>query len=181
MKEKIIELRLKGKTITEIVKELGCAKSTVSYHFKNNGLGYVNKISDKMVAEIKNYYLTHTLEETSKYFNVSVSSVTRNCVNKRILSTKIGRKARVAEAVQTRRKKVKELAIEYKGGSCQKCGYNKCNAALEFHHLDPSEKDFSISASGNTRGWELIKKELDKCILVCANCHREIHDEERNK
>ena len=76
-----------------------------------------------------------------------------------------------------RRKNLKLLAIEYKGGKCQnpECGYNKCVDALEFHHL--SNKDFSIS-NGNTPSWERIKKELDKCILVCANCHREIHDEE---
>lgn len=181
MKEKILELRRKGLTINKIVEILGCAKSTVSYHINNNGLGYVNKISEKMVEEIKIYYLTHTINETSKFFNISTSSIKRFCDKKRKLSTKLTKNARSVEAVQTRRKKIKELAIEYKGGSCQKCGYNKCNSALEFHHLDPSEKDFSISSSGNTRGWELVKKELDKCILVCANCHREIHEEERNK
>ena len=78
-------------------------------------------------------------------------------------------------AVQKRRDKLKILAVEYKGGCCQKCGYNKNIAALEFHHLDPSEKDFGIAYRGYTRSWDTVKKELDKCILVCANCHREIH------
>ena len=70
------------------------------------------------------------------------------------------------------------MAVTYKGGKCEKCGYNKCIAALDFHHLNPLEKDFSIGNKGYTRSWENIKKEIDKCILVCANCHREIHSNE---
>lgn len=81
-----------------------------------------------------------------------------------------------SERVANRRAKLKELAVEYKGGSCVKCGYSKCLRALEFHHINPSEKDFSISADGNTRSFEKLKVELDKCIMVCANCHREIHE-----
>lgn len=65
-------------------------------------------------------------------------------------------------------------AIEYKGGCCIVCKYNRCNAALEFHHLDPSEKDLSIRLNSLTN-WNKIQNELDKCVLVCANCHREIH------
>ena len=84
-----------------------------------------------------------------------------------------------SEATQKRRDKVKELAVEYKGGKCEICGYNKCIQALEFHHKDPAQKDFGIGAKGYTRSWEKIQKELDKCIMVCANCHREIHEELR--
>jgi len=80
-------------------------------------------------------------------------------------------------AVQKRRDKIKTMAVEYKGGACCKCGYNKCIAALEFHHLNPEEKDFGIGLKGYTRSWEKVKVELDKCILVCANCHREIEHE----
>ena len=67
------------------------------------------------------------------------------------------------------------MAIEYKGGKCLICGYNRCNEALEFHHIDSHKKDFGISKDGYTRSWEKVKLELDKCICVCANCHREIH------
>lgn len=68
----------------------------------------------------------------------------------------------------------KRQAVEYKGGKCSICGYNKCLAALEFHHNDPSQKDINWR---KMRNWvfEKIKEELDKCDLVCANCHREIH------
>ena len=80
------------------------------------------------------------------------------------------------EATQARRDKVKLMAIRYKGGKCEICGYDKCVGALEFHHKDPTTKDFGISSKGYTRSWELVKSELDKCVLVCANCHREIHE-----
>lgn len=68
------------------------------------------------------------------------------------------------------------MAIAYKGGKCEHCGYCKCDKALEFHHRDPSEKDFGISYKGETRSFDRIKVELDKCILLCANCHREEHE-----
>lgn len=77
-------------------------------------------------------------------------------------------------AVAKRRKKVKRMAVEYKGGKCQLCSYNKCVEALDFHHKDPSTKKFGIGHKGYTRSWESIKAELDKCVIVCANCHREI-------
>ena len=81
-----------------------------------------------------------------------------------------------SDAVAKRRRKVKLMAIEYKGGKCKLCGYKKCVSALTFHHRDPSKKDFGIAANGHCWAWETIKKELDKCILVCFNCHQEIHD-----
>lgn len=71
------------------------------------------------------------------------------------------------------RRELKVKAVEYKGGKCQRCGYNKCAAAMHFHHL--YGKDFGISAYGNTRSWEKVQNELDKCELLCANCHAEEH------
>lgn len=79
-----------------------------------------------------------------------------------------------SESVSERRRKLKEEIVKYKGGRCEICGYNKCIGALEFHHLDPDEKDFQIS-NGSPKTLEKLKKESDKCILVCSNCHREIH------
>lgn len=81
-----------------------------------------------------------------------------------------------SEFVSSRRKKLKLLAVEYKGGKCERCGYNKCINSLAFHHLDPQHKDFGIAHRGLTRSFEKLKIELDKCVLVCHNCHGEIHD-----
>lgn len=71
----------------------------------------------------------------------------------------------------------KTKLIELKGGKCIKCGYSKCIKALEFHHLDPSQKEMKMD-SRNLAGTNLkkIMAEIDKCVLVCSNCHREIHD-----
>lgn len=73
-----------------------------------------------------------------------------------------------------RQRRLKAEAIQYKGGKCIYCGYHKCSAALEFHHRDPQGKDFTISNCKCT-SFEKIRCELDKCDLVCSNCHREIH------
>ena len=81
------------------------------------------------------------------------------------------------KAVVKRRRKIKLMAVEYMGGQCSKCEYKKCVAALEFHHKDVSKKDFGISINGATRSWEKTKAELDKCIMLCSNCHRELHEE----
>jgi hypothetical protein len=80
-----------------------------------------------------------------------------------------------SERVAKRRKALKEKAVEYLGGKCSICGYDKCLNALQFHHTNPEDKDFSISAKGYTRSWKIVKQELNKCILVCANCHCELH------
>lgn len=78
------------------------------------------------------------------------------------------------ELSKKRRNEFKKWCVEYKGGKCQLCGYDKYFGSLDFHHRDPNEKDFEISAN-----WKRLKEtttiELDKCDLVCANCHREIH------
>jgi hypothetical protein len=79
--------------------------------------------------------------------------------------------------VALNRRKMKQKALKYKGGKCEICGYNKSMRALGFHHNN-GNKDFGIAQAGCTRSWEKIKKELNKCILVCANCHAEIHDKE---
>jgi len=85
------------------------------------------------------------------------------------------RAAYIIRAVAKRRRKIREMAVKYKGGKCQLCGYKKCLQALEFHHINETGKDFGISDKGYTRSWERVKREIDKCILICANCHRELH------
>jgi hypothetical protein len=82
----------------------------------------------------------------------------------------------VKEQTVKRGRQLKLDCLDYKGGKCQKCGYNKCQASLEFHHRDPNEKDFPICQKyGCRKISDRIKRELDKCDLLCANCHREEH------
>ena len=82
--------------------------------------------------------------------------------------------------VSEARRKMKQRAVAYKGGKCERCGYDKSYAALEFHHRDPAQKDFSL-ASKHYRRWERVVVELDKCMLLCSNCHAEEHASLRQK
>src|SRR3989344_6876347 len=84
------------------------------------------------------------------------------------------RREELIRAVAKRRHKIKTMAIEYKGGKCQICGYQKYQGALDLHHINGEKKSFGIADKGYTRSWETIRDELDKCVLVCANCHREV-------
>lgn len=78
-----------------------------------------------------------------------------------------------SDAVSKRRRKLKLMAIEYLGGSCIICGYSKSVWALAFHHVH--SKEFTIAHRGHTRSWKKLKAELDKCVLLCHNCHAEYH------
>lgn len=73
-----------------------------------------------------------------------------------------------------RRKGLRERAVAHLGGKCAICGYNKSLNAFDFHHVDPLEKDFTIS--DRMTSWEAIEPELKKVVLLCANCHREVHE-----
>jgi len=77
------------------------------------------------------------------------------------------------QAVAKRRRKLKLMTIELKGGKCQICGYNKFPGGLDLHHAN-GKKEFGIGEKGYTRSWVKLRAELDKCILLCANCHREV-------
>lgn len=73
-----------------------------------------------------------------------------------------------------RQHQLKQKYIDYKGGKCEICGYNKCISALTFHHINPDEKEFTISHRQSI-SFENMKAEIDKCQLLCCNCHNEIH------
>jgi len=79
-----------------------------------------------------------------------------------------------AQSVINWRQRKKEELVRLFGGECVICGYNRSNWALEFHHRDPSQKDFSISGK-NIVSMNAYIEEAKKCVLVCSNCHKEIH------
>jgi transposase len=79
-----------------------------------------------------------------------------------------------AEAVSRRRRRVKQILVEEAGGSCRLCGYDRCVAALHFHHLEPTDKRFSLSHRGVARSLERARAEARKCMLLCSNCHAEV-------
>ena len=78
-------------------------------------------------------------------------------------------------SVNGRRQVKKQMALVYKGGCCFICKYDRCPRALVFHHINEGDKDFGIGGK-HTLSWERIRQELDKCVLLCTNCHAEVHD-----
>ena len=98
---------------------------------------------------------------------------TKNFLNVPLTSEHV--KKQWVERTNRRRRNLKLKAIQYKGGKCIVCGYFLCDSALEFHHLDRNNKLFDLTSTILARkSWNEIQSELDKCILVCANHHREI-------
>jgi 5-methylcytosine-specific restriction endonuclease McrA len=85
------------------------------------------------------------------------------------------RRKYLAEATSRRRKHLKDLIVIEGGGKCQICGYKKYRGALDFHHINEKKKKFSLSVRDLTKSWPEILNEIHKCVLVCSNCHREIH------
>lgn len=77
-------------------------------------------------------------------------------------------------AATQRRKELRERAVAHLGGRCAICSYTGCAAAFDFHHIEVWRKDFTIS--DRMTSWEAIRPELEKCVLLCARCHREVHD-----
>ena len=169
--EKIISLRKEGKTYKEITKILGCAQSTVSYHCQLHKLGDNNqKVTEEEKENFQKLYdEIGSLKKVAKITGRSFETV------KKYVKTKDRVKNFTrSESVVAWRKRTKIKLIEYMGGKCFVCGYDKCVGALQFHHKNPNEKDFTIS--GKTLSFDRLKNEVDKCMLVCSNCHAEIHE-----
>jgi hypothetical protein len=85
------------------------------------------------------------------------------------------RREYLAKATSIRRLRLKKKLVDSKGGKCQVCGYSRCLIALDFHHIEESKKEFELSQRDLTRSWKKIVDEAKKCVLLCANCHREVH------
>lgn len=85
------------------------------------------------------------------------------------------RKCRSANVAKCRRN-TKARLVEMFGGGCQVCGYSRCVRNLDFHHLDPKQKNFGIAAMGATKSFAKILAEAKKCRLLCKNCHGETEE-----
>jgi transposase len=76
--------------------------------------------------------------------------------------------------VADKRRRIKRQLVVEAGARCMLCGYDRCDAALQFHHVDPDTKHFAISHEGVTRALSKAREEASKCVLLCANCHAEV-------
>ena len=170
-KELLINLLNQDLSSNQIGKQLGYSGPGVRGYMKKWSLSSNHKsIQDKTCyrtdthkqcpkcSEIKE------LQEFDKRPNGNIQSYCRKCCNDNRYSLL---------------KQHKITILNELGNCCSKCGYDKNTSALEFHHIISEDKDFHFG-SANTTDIKKIRKELDKCILVCANCHREIHYPQNN-
>lgn len=179
MKEKILELVLEGYSYSQICEKLNCSKATISYHCSKNNIVSKNiniSITEELFNEINILYNQYgTIKKVCDLLNLKKTFVSKYVINKKNKLTIEELKYNRCESLKSWRIRTKQKLVEYKGGECSICGYDKSLRALHFHHVDPNEKDFTISSKSYS--YERLKKEVDKCILVCSNCHCEIHDE----
>jgi len=179
--DKIKTLRLELKTYNEIHAILNISEDKIKKICRKLNLNKpvnVQKINLNKEDVLNYYQSVKSLRVTAKHFKVSRDLIRKHIDNDVIISKKIIEKKTNSKAVIDWRKRKKIELIEYKGGKCMECGYNKSVKALEFHHIDPHKKDFTIS--GKSYSINRLKMEVDKCILVCSNCHIEIHEKLEN-
>ncbi len=202
MIEKLKELVSKGYSNSQISKELNISISTVDRKKRENNLLKFTRGSNKeriMTEEegneiIKLFHENKNCSEISKKVKKDRRTISKFINNQGLSFIKdnsnikikcegcekpTSSRRKLCETCRTtiRRYKIKKEMIEYKGGCCVKCGDKDLHInCYDFHHLDPNEKDFNLSALNSARfNKEKVKSELDKCILVCSNCHRQIH------
>lgn len=158
--EKTILLSLIEQNLStwQIASELNTTQTNIRYWLKKYDLKTIRSLNKETLCKLCPK-CNLSKPRTCFYFSKKSGSYCKDCIVKSNLY---------------RQRITKELAVEYKGGCCSNCGYNKCIAALDFHHLNPSGKDRRYF---NMRGGlsDNLKTELDKCVLLCSNCHREAH------
>lgn len=155
-----------GATLTEMARRLDRSVSTVRYWLKKYGQWPLASGRRRVAArrarerglkqvelECSHHGLTEfTLERGGRY----------RCLKCR------------REGVIRWRRRAKLRLVEEAGGRCVLCGYDEFAGALQFHHLDPSKKEFGLAMRGLTRSIEELRKEAAKCVLLCANCHAKV-------
>lgn len=173
--EQFQKLVILGKSYREIADELQVSVTGIRHFMKRNNLNdFYNEERKKIKLKIQKQFekerpclKCHQIFSIESFFKIKKSG-------RKSVSIYPYCKACLNNINRARTRKIKNAAVNYKGGKCENCGYDKYIGALEFHHLDPTKKDFNISHYAS-KNFEKIKNELDKCKLLCSNCHREVH------
>ncbi len=178
--DEIRRLRSEGYSYRKIQDILKCSKGTISKYCSTDETAKRNERAFKTQEEINmlhDYLVEHTYKEAAIYFGVSETSVKHYAPGKRKKTARTYDDFLIQQKEHKRklRAMIKKQCIEYLGGKCKLCGYNKCDKALDFHHVNPEKKDFSIGQNNTRYRFDQLKPELDKCVLLCKNCHAEVH------
>ena len=167
-RDDLIKLIGDGYSQYQISGHFKCSQSNVRYWLKKYGLKTSHKSFNETKIEdygeerlCKKCGLNKNIDEFySKRGKKGGSSYCIDCTKK--IST-------------DRHTEFKKVLISYKGGCCEICGYDKYIGALDLHHINPNDKDFNFGKNKQYILNEKMIDELNKCVLVCSNCHREIH------
>ena len=162
-----------GKTYWKCQCDCGTIKDIQTCHLKNGAIQSCGSLQCKERALLEHETAQKICLICQKEF-VTASATRKYCYDCSP-SSKIASKAEIITAI---RRAMKKEAVRRRGGKCERCGYDKSIRALSFHHRNPSEKAFGISCSGVTHNWEEYLQEVDKCDLLCANCHAEEHEQD---
>lgn len=182
MKNEILRLRTEGLSYKEISEKLKINKSLISYHVKKNKMneplgGKGVKLSNEMIDSIKQLNDgKRTKAEISRLLNISYGTVKRYTTKKeKVRLSDEEKRKKEYNKNKNWRTNLKIKCVKFLGGKCSICGYNKCLGALDLHHKNEKNKEFTISG-GNLKSFEKLIPELIKCDVLCSNCHRELHN-----
>jgi hypothetical protein len=143
---------------------------------------YINEgLNDSEISKILGCHRTTIGKLLKKYGIKKEIIIHNNCklCFKKIKNNKNNRSRCSSCNTRIRRYRTKFAAVQYKGGKCECCGWSGPISAFEFHHND-NNKEFGIGTAAN-KSWNVVKKEIDKCILLCSNCHRIEHSKHDDK
>jgi transposase len=155
-----------GASIAEIAEAVGRSKATVRHWLKEHNLKTRRSEQRRHnVADCGETFSDVVIRECPRHGTTEFKRRTPS--GYRCLKCR-------SEAVTQRRRRVKQILVDDAGGACRICGYRRCIGALEFHHVDPTNKRFSLSHRGVARSLEKARAEARKCVLLCANCHVEV-------
>lgn len=184
MTDTIKNMRLQGKTYEEIFELVDISPDLLKKICRKLKLNKPNnkKALPSNSDEIITFYeKVRSIRITAKEFCISREMV-KACVGDKIVSNRNTNSLETQMKIKSQytvswRIRKREYFIKLKGGCCSVCGYKKSISALHFHHIDPLQKDFNVG--GSNYSFERLTLEVEKCILVCANCHIEIHEQIR--
>lgn len=192
MREPIRRLRKEGKTNREIAELLGCSLYTIS-KYNDTHRHQINDTGRKIIDLRKAGY---SVKKIAKIVGCSTATVSRwcstlsnndkiKCKNKvNIKSSIVKKNSKISKHSEdnyrkwkkTIRQKRRDFLYNIAGNKCTICGYDRSINALCFHHINETTKKFNLSSTNLERNMDLILKEVKKCVLLCHNCHSEVHE-----